>query len=145
MIKVQPVARSEIIVYSNASVSTTSNTSLSLSLLVTRKDKFIRDNLQPQDTLIISIGGNDIALSPSPCTIFNMLCLTWFTPQVCIENGFGTALPFDDFSCGCTTGILSNLLSFPFGLGYFIHLFKVRITGKAQRVMRKRWDGNSKI
>ncbi|GMH59221.1 hypothetical protein TrLO_g15038 [Triparma laevis f. longispina] len=119
----------------NTSVEATTLQQRNLGLL--DQDKFIRDNLQPQDTLIISIGGNDIALSPSPCTIFNMLCLTWFTPQVCIENGFGTALPFDDFSCGCTTGILSNLLSFPFGLGYFIHLFKVRITAYINKLLNK--------
>jgi hypothetical protein len=38
-------------------------------------DTFIRDNIRPQDILIVSVGANDIALRPLPCTIFHMLQL----------------------------------------------------------------------
>jgi len=41
------------------------------------QDIFIRDHIRPEDTLIVSVGGNDIALSPSVSTIFNMLGLLY--------------------------------------------------------------------
>ena len=50
------------------------------------QDKFIRDNISSEDVLIVSIGGNDIALAPAPCTICSvagLLCL----PLSCLENG----------------------------------------------------------
>ena len=50
------------------------------------QDKFIRDNISSQDVLIVSIGGNDIALAPTPCTICSvagLLCL----PTGCLESG----------------------------------------------------------
>jgi hypothetical protein len=36
------------------------------------QDAFIRDNIGPDDTLLVSVGGNDIALAPSATTAFNM-------------------------------------------------------------------------
>ncbi len=50
------------------------------------QDVFIRDNIRSEDVLIVSIGGNDIALAPTPCTIFSMaglLCL----PESCVNHG----------------------------------------------------------
>ena len=50
------------------------------------QDKYIRDNISSQDILIVSIGGNDIALAPTPCTICSvagLLCL----PVRCLEGG----------------------------------------------------------
>lgn len=35
-------------------------------------DQIIRDNITESDIIIISVGGNDIALKPSPATIFNI-------------------------------------------------------------------------
>ena len=32
-------------------------------------DEFVRDNIQPEDILICSLGGNDIALKPTCGTI----------------------------------------------------------------------------
>ena len=49
------------------------------------QDKFIQNNIQQDDILIVSVGGNDIALYPTPCTILSMaglICL----PKTCIEN-----------------------------------------------------------
>lgn len=91
------------------------------------QDRFLRDHVQAGDTVVVSVGGNDIALAPAPCTIVNMLALAKFTPTSCIEGGFGCALPIDDCCCGCGPGCLSTLLACPPGLGYFIHLFKVRM------------------
>jgi hypothetical protein len=71
------------------------------------QDKFIRDKISSQDVLIVSIGGNDIALAPTPCTICSvagLLCL----PTGCLENGrsfgavpvsyfrFASSIPFDN-------------------------------------------------
>lgn len=50
------------------------------------QDKFIQDNISSQDVLVVSIGGNDIALAPTPCTICSvagLLCL----PTSCLESG----------------------------------------------------------
>lgn len=50
------------------------------------QDRFLRDNLSEEDVLIVSIGGNDIALCPTPCTVASvagLLCL----PTSCLEGG----------------------------------------------------------
>lgn len=39
------------------------------------QDRFLRDRIQTNDVLIVSIGGNDVALLPTPCTILSLLCL----------------------------------------------------------------------
>jgi hypothetical protein len=33
------------------------------------QDRFLRENIQGNDILIVSIGGNDVAMAPTPCTI----------------------------------------------------------------------------
>src|SRR5947207_11327081 len=42
-------------------------------------DKFIRDNIRPQDVLVVSVGANDVALSPTFATMRHMLQLAWLT------------------------------------------------------------------
>ena len=91
------------------------------------QDKFIRDNIRPTDVLVVSVGGNDIALSPAPCTILNMLGLICCTPKPCIERGCGVPLPCDDCCCGCGAGCCSTLLSCPPCGGYFLHMFGPRV------------------
>ena len=56
------------------------------------QDVFVRDHMQPQDTLVVSVGGNDVALRPSVSTIVNMLLLTR-SPTALIRSGLapGTA------------------------------------------------------
>ncbi|KAL7514206.1 hypothetical protein ACHAXN_013233 [Cyclotella atomus] len=90
------------------------------------QDKFIRDKISSQDVLIVSIGGNDIALAPTPCTICSvagLLCL----PTGCLENGrsFG-AVPLNDCCCGCGPSLASCPCSCPPCFGYFRHLFGTR-------------------
>lgn len=41
------------------------------------QDKFIHNNIKNDDILIVSVGGNDIALSPSLGTIWNMVLLIY--------------------------------------------------------------------
>jgi len=62
------------------------------------QDKFIRDNIQQDDVLIVSVGGNDIALAPTPCTIMSLLCL----PHMCME--YSTAFGSIPVSLFCRVG-----------------------------------------
>jgi hypothetical protein len=101
------------------------------------QDIFIRDNIQSNDILVISVGGNDIALKPSCCTILNILGLTYCSTQSCINSSCGTSIPFDDCFCGCVCSCLSNCLAFPCGLGYFIHLFKTRVQAVVNNITAK--------
>lgn len=44
-------------------------------------DVYIRDNIRREDVLVISVGGNDVALAPSVCTVLFMLLMMltpWF-------------------------------------------------------------------
>lgn len=92
------------------------------------QDAFLRDNLSADDVLVVSVGGNDIALCPMPCTICNMLCLAKVVPLGCIEHGScGCALPCDDCCYGCCCGCASTCCACPPCLGYFFHLFGSRI------------------
>lgn len=43
-------------------------------------DEFVRDHIKSSDVLVLSIGGNDIALRPSPLTICNMAALAKVRP-----------------------------------------------------------------
>ena len=90
------------------------------------QDRFLRDNIRPNDVLIVSVGGNDIALAPAPCTILSvagLLCL----PTKCLEGArsFGSC-PADDCCCGCGPSLGSCACSCPPCLGYFRHLFGTR-------------------
>lgn len=92
-----------------------------------QQDRFVRDNITANDTLIVSVGGNDVALAPAPCTIVNMLWLARCVPTWCLERGFGCPLPCEDCCHGCGTSCVSSVLSCPPGLGYFLHLFSARL------------------
>lgn len=91
------------------------------------QDCFIHQHITSNDYLIVSVGGNDIALKPVLCTILNILLLTYCTPQACIEH-LGCACPpnfcLDDgcFCCGLP-GCVTGLVGCPPGLGYFVNLF----------------------
>lgn len=51
------------------------------------QDIFIRDNISCDDILVVSVGGNDVALMPCPCTILSILGLLSL-PASCIEKSF---------------------------------------------------------
>lgn len=99
------------------------------------QDIFIRDHITTRDILVVSVGGNDIALRPNVCTICNMLGLICCTPTRCIENGCARPLPCDECCpCGCGTGCLSTICACPPCGGYFAHLFKTRISAYIKRL-----------
>jgi hypothetical protein len=77
-------------------------------------DVWISDNLQQNDVLIVSVGGNDIALKPTLCTIASIASLVKFSFDSSIENG--TA----------------------YGMGYLISLFKDGVTHYINQLCRKK-------
>lgn len=101
------------------------------------QDIFIRDNIQRQDVLVVSIGGNDVALAPCPCTIASICCLLGL-PAVCTEKGFtcGT-VPLDDCCCGCGPSLCSCLCACPPCLGYNRHLFGTRVQKYIEKLVSK--------
>lgn len=103
-----------------------------------RQDIFLRDNIQENDILIVSVGGNDVALLPTPCTIASMTGLICCLPQQFIENGISCfTMPCNDYCCGCTTSLLSCTGSCPPCLGYFRHLFGVRVQKYIEAITAK--------
>jgi len=102
------------------------------------QDVFIRDKITQGDVLVVSVGGNDIALSPSLCTILNMISLICCTSTSClVDCTCGSPLPCDDCCCGCAAGVFSNLFSWPPGYGYFLHLFGTRIKAYIENLTSK--------
>lgn len=57
-------------------------------------DRFIRDNIREEDILIVSIGGNDIALKPTFATVRHMLQLAWLTPRSSLQRGTAWSLSY---------------------------------------------------
>ena len=107
--------------------ATTLNGRACCSLL--KQDKFIKEHIRKDDILVVSIGGNDIALMPAPCTICNMIVLQCCTPITCIEKTKPCCVvPCDDCCCGCGFGCLAVGSAFPACcMGYFYHMFQTRI------------------
>ncbi|GAB0495277.1 hypothetical protein MMPV_006576 [Pyropia vietnamensis] len=49
------------------------------------QDKYVRDHLRPADTLIVSVGGNDVALAPTLATAVAAVAGVWFNNPVTID------------------------------------------------------------
>jgi len=122
----------------NTAVEATSlNSRACCSLLP--QDRLIREQITPQDTLIVSIGGNDLALNPVLATIANIVPLLCCTPEVCIERWACACPPnlhVDTGCCGCgLPGCLVSPLGWPVGMAYFVDLFKNRVQDYIERVL----------
>lgn len=76
------------------------------------QDIFIRDNISSNDVLIVSVGGNDIALSPSLSTIWNMVLLIYLNTIETIKNG-------PDYA---------------WGMQYFITMFRDKVRNYVQKL-----------
>lgn len=88
------------------------------------QDKFIRDHITENDYLIVSVGGNDIALRPSCCTICNMCCLVGPGCWPC---------------CWCFCQTTSRIKSGKaIGLKHFIHMFKIKGLDYVNRLIEKK-------
>jgi len=102
----------------NTAIEATTLAERSTSLLP--QDRFVHDHITAQDYLVVSIGGNDIALRPSNATIFNMLVLLHLVPQMCIDY------------CSCVLPLGAVL---PPGLGHFVRLFGAEIQRYVVRLL----------
>ena len=80
--------------------ATVLNAAVEASLLRHRDDKllphdeFIRDNIGADDILVVSVGANDIALSPTISTMRHVFHLAWLTPFRHIKNGSASSLSY---------------------------------------------------
>ena len=52
-----------------------------------RQDLFVSDNVQENDVLVVSIGGNDIGLQPTFMTILNLALLVMCASKSAIDEG----------------------------------------------------------
>lgn len=77
------------------------------------QDRFICEHLAPQDVVVMSLAGNDVALRPTLATILSMLLLTHAAPKALIRCGWAP------------------------GQGYFEHLFGERVRRIAERVVSR--------
>lgn len=86
------------------------------------QDTFIRRHIKSQDYLIVSIGGNDLALAPVLATILNIIPLLCCTPTSMIETGVACP-PNTHVDCGCfgcgLPGCAVSAFGCPPGLAYF--------------------------
>jgi len=88
------------------------------------QDKFIRDNITENDILVVSIGGNDIALAATPCTGIHIACAVWCFPQFCIDYCGCSLVP----DCGeCIPGCCCDFCACPCVGGYFADMFKNKV------------------
>jgi hypothetical protein len=107
------------------------------------QDVFLRDHIQENDILVVSVGGNDVALAPCPCTIVAMLGWICCLPRTCLERGFvcvpgfGAGIPVDDCCCGCGASLCSCACACPPCAGYFHHLFGMRVQKYVERLVSK--------
>ena len=102
------------------------------------QDKFLRDNISSDDTLIVSIGGNDVANAPTPTTICAMLGLVKL-PLSCLEHSCTCWTPPCNEHCyGCgPVAMASCCTSSPPCLGYTNHLFGTRIRHYIEQLTSK--------
>ena len=106
----------------NTAVEATSLNDRACSRLLAQ-DELIRQHIGPDDILIVSVGGNDVALQPLLCTVLSMFAMvyaplpTWFMKNcacACPPN-LGDTLDFGCMCCGVPNCISSLLCGFPFG------------------------------
>ena len=98
------------------------------------QDAFIRDHITEDDVLVVSVGGNDVALQPLLCTCANMAALTWCSGPVCCIDNLAFACPPNSYclgelgcmGCGVPNCVTGGFCGFPLGMGYMVDLFKNR-------------------
>mmetsp|Transcript_28806 Transcript_28806/g.54385 ORF Transcript_28806/g.54385 Transcript_28806/m.54385 type:complete len:259 (-) Transcript_28806:1544-2320(-) len=105
------------------------------------QDTFIRDNITSEDVLVVSIGGNDVALQPLLGTIIAISALVCCTPQLMLEHCACAAPPNLNVDCGCLCcglpGCISGLVGWPIGFGYVVDMFKNRVQNYISRLVSK--------
>jgi hypothetical protein len=108
----EAVQRGEVdLVCINTAVEATSLNNRACCWL-TAQDRLIQDHIQEEDTLIVSVGGNDIALAPLLCTVVSMAAMVCCTPQVCLES----------CACACPPNLVFDMGCFCCGLPKYVYL-----------------------
>lgn len=78
------------------------------------QDEFIRDNIGPEDVLVVSVGGNDVALRPSLSTAWNAFKAIFLNSTESIRNEPGRAWGMRHFRwlfCDATQAYVKRLVS----------------------------------
>lgn len=98
------------------SKATVLNTAVEASLLRDRDagllahDEFIRDHIGAEDVLVVSVGANDIALSPTATTARHMFQLAWLSSRRSIDQGTASSLGyFKTMFCDQTQAYISRI------------------------------------
>ena len=107
------------------------------------QDRLIRELIGPDDYLIVSVGGNDVALQPLLCTIGSMFGLVYTPLPTCAISNFACACPpnlspacdFGCAGCGVTNCLSSVACGFPLGFGYMVDMFKNRVGHYVRRLV----------
>lgn len=101
------------------------------------QDIFLRDNIQEDDVLIVSIGGNDVALEPTSCTICSMAGLLSL-PQTCTEDKESCLTAPCTDCCECSASSPSSSMeSCPPCFDHFRNLFGVRVKSYIEALTQK--------
>lgn len=74
------------------------------------QDKFIKDNITNDDILVVSIGGNDIALKPSMATMYNMGVMMTMNDIKSIKKGPDVAWGMTHFITMFKDGVRNYIL-----------------------------------
>ena len=121
----------------NTAVEASSLNSRALGKLL-HQDCFIRDNITAEDYLIVSVGGNDLALAPLLATVLNLVPLLCLTPIGLIRRGEACP-PNLHVDCGCygcgLPGCIVSPCGCPPGLAYFVDLFGNRVENYVRRLI----------
>ena len=86
----------------NAAIEESTIGARKLSNTLLAQDIFIQQYISNNDILVVSLGGNDLALRPTPSTAWNMLLMNYLNSLQMIEQGPSVA----------------------WGINYFISMFK---------------------
>lgn len=56
------------------------------------QDRFLRDHLRTSDIVVVSVGGNDVALRPTFSTVTSMAALVFCAPSALVRSGWALGL-----------------------------------------------------
>uniref|UniRef100_A0A0G4F414 Uncharacterized protein n=1 Tax=Chromera velia CCMP2878 TaxID=1169474 RepID=A0A0G4F414_9ALVE len=93
-------------------------------------DQFVRDRIAEGDYLVVSVGGNDIALRPSVGTMWNIALLMYLTSTTyIIENQSSFWSPFNSGWGGW---------GWPIGLAHLIKMFRYQLAAYLTKLVEKK-------
>lgn len=107
------------------------------------QDELIREHIGPDDILVVSVGGNDVALQPLCCTVCSMFALVYIPLPACVVQNCAIACPpnlgnvcdLGCLGCGVPNCISSVLCGCPLGFPYMVDMFKNRVGNYVRRLV----------